>query len=88
MSAAARKKYVITGYLNKEKSSEFFSLLGSWNKRYFTFDGIVLNYYQDADGVNFMGPSGSIHIRYACGQYYICARTTGIRCTHVAYDFT
>lgn len=60
----SHRTQVICGWLNKEKSSDLFSMLGSWNKRYFTFDGTQLHYYQDEDGINFMGPSGSIHVKY------------------------
>ena len=54
---------LMAGYLNKEKSSDLAALLGAWNKRYFTFDGKVLNYFQDEDTA-FMGPSGSTFLRF------------------------
>ena len=54
-----KSKLVIYGYLNKLKSSDLLSLISSYNKRFFTFDGNVINYYQDEDTA-FMGPSGKI----------------------------
>ena len=36
----------IAGYLNKKKSSEWASLLGDYNKRFFLFDGKTLKYYE------------------------------------------
>ncbi len=56
----------MSGYLNKEKSSDLFSLLGSWNKRFFTFDGKQMCYYQDEDTM-FLGPSATIHVKYETG---------------------
>ena len=52
------------GYLNKEKSSDFAALLGAWNKRYWTFDGKQLCYYQDRE-TQFLGPSEIIYVKYA-----------------------
>lgn len=46
--------------MNKEKNNDLFALLGAWNKRWFTFDGTNLVYYQDQDA---LGPSGSISIK-------------------------
>jgi len=56
---------LISGWLNKKKSSDFMSLFGSWNKRYFTFDGKVIKYYQNdnKENHNIFGPSGIILLR-------------------------
>lgn len=58
-------KIVLSGWLNKKKSNGLMTLFGSWNKRFFTFDGKVIKYYHNDnhENHNLFGPSGIILIR-------------------------
>jgi len=58
-------KIVVSGWLNKKKSNGLMTLFGSWNKRFFTFDGKVIKYYHNdnQENHNLFGPSGIILIR-------------------------
>jgi hypothetical protein len=59
-----KKKNIIEGWLNKKKNSMLSSLVVSWNKRYFIFDGSCLSYYQSEmdDDHKFWGASDTISI--------------------------
>ena len=58
--STAPSKFFVSGYCFKYKSSEFGSMFGEWNERFFTFNGKYLMY-----AVNAKGGFGSTKIPFA-----------------------